>query len=237
MRDDVDFGRRISQKVKEIKENKENLGRIAGNYNERYKKEVADGTKLLSEGLSQGISESEIRQSYHGFLPTVQTPLLNFLYFLLRESDSDNYYGKTHYERRNRIDEYLIKHNQIEHTENHDASAEEIDKALDDLTREMYRETYSHNERQQVNKQFDKEKDTRTDEDETELKDTPDMVNYLYGAVSLETFNKIKKLKALSKSSNESEAFLAYRKALELCKEYGLEFDRIPCYVEPKKKS
>ena len=46
--------------------------------------------------------------------------------------------------------------------------------------------------------------------------------------------NKIKKLKALSRSSNESEAFQAYRKALELCKEYNLEFDRIPCYVEQK---
>ena len=43
---------------------------------------------------------------------------------------------------------------------------------------------------------------------------------------------KIKKLKALSQSPNEKEAFLAYRKCLELCKKYDLEFDKIPCNVK-----
>jgi hypothetical protein len=58
------------------------------------------------------------------------------------------------------------------------------------------------------------------------------MVEYLYGNITLDMFNKIKKLKALSKSPIDAEAFAAYRKALELCKEYNLDFDRIPCYVK-----
>jgi hypothetical protein len=49
--------------------------------------------------------------------------------------------------------------------------------------------------------------------------------------MSHDMFVKIKKLKALSKSPNENEAFLAYRLALKLCKKYGLEFDKIPCDV------
>ena len=45
-------------------------------------------------------------------------------------------------------------------------------------------------------------------------------------------FDKIKKLKALAQSNNKNEAFLAYSKAIELCKEYGLNYDKIPCYVK-----
>jgi hypothetical protein len=43
-----------------------------------------------------------------------------------------------------------------------------------------------------------------------------------------ETFVKIKKLKALSQSDNENEAAAAFIKCRELCKKYGLEYDKIP---------
>jgi hypothetical protein len=42
------------------------------------------------------------------------------------------------------------------------------------------------------------------------------------------TFQKLKKLKALAKSDNEEEAFLAFRKCMELCKKFNLEFDKLP---------
>ena len=59
----------------------------------------------------------------------------------------------------------------------------------------------------------------------------PGMGTFLYGDVTLEMFDKIKKLKALSKSPNDQEAFLAYRKCIGLCTKYKLEFDKIPCDV------
>lgn len=64
------------------------------------------------------------------------------------------------------------------------------------------------------------------------VKETPDVHTFLYGNVTADTFVKIKKLKALSKSPNENEAFVAYRKCLEYCQLLGLEFDKIPCDVK-----
>jgi hypothetical protein len=58
-----------------------------------------------------------------------------------------------------------------------------------------------------------------------------DMDTFIYGEMSNKTFQKIKKLKALSKSENEKESFLAYRKCLELCKRHGLDFDKVPCNI------
>ena len=64
-----------------------------------------------------------------------------------------------------------------------------------------------------------------------ESNDPVEMETYIYGNLTVADFKKVKKLKALSKSTNENEAFLAYRKCIELCKKYGLEFDKIPCEI------
>lgn len=191
IRDDPDFGRRISKKVQEIKQDKQNLLAIADEYGAKYKQEIMEGTerraKLLTEGRERGLSEEEVMATYGGgFLPTVYTPILNLLYFMLRESEPDSYYGRSHYQKRDRLNE------QFGHLQE-----EEIKSAV--------------------------------------LKEPPKMEEYLYGNLTLDQFNKIKKLKALSKSPNEAEAFQAYRKALEICREFGLDFDRIPCYVKQRK--
>ena len=55
---------------------------------------------------------------------------------------------------------------------------------------------------------------------------------FIYGSLTTSEFKRIKKLKALSQSPNEEEAFLAYRKCLQLCKKYHLEFDKIPCNIK-----
>lgn len=184
---DPDFGKRLSKKVEEIKHDKKNLMALADDYGSKYQQEVMEGTqkraKLLTEGAARGLSEEEVMSQYGKFVPTVYTPILNLLYFLLRESAYDPYYGDARYRDRDKLDEQF--------------------KGLHEA-----------------------------DFQSEVLKEPPDMVEYLYGNVTLETFNKIKKLKALSKSSNKQEAFLAYTKAMELCKEHGLEFDKIPCYVK-----
>ena len=184
MQEDPEFGRRISKKVEEIKHDKKNLLNAADNYGERYKQEIIEGTqlrgRLLSEGTSRGLSEEEVMSQYGKFVPTVYTPILNLLYFLLRES-----------------------------------ADEDADK---------------YRQRDRLNEQFGH---LREDDFKSQvLKEPPEMVEYLYGNVTLDMFDKIKKLKALSRSANKHEAFLAYTKGMELCKEYGLEFDKIPCYVK-----
>lgn len=184
MRDDPEFGRRISKKVEEIKNDKKNILECADTYGERYKQEILEGTekrnRLLTEGASRGMSEEEVMCQYGRFVPTVYTPILNLLYFLLRETADDD--------------------------------------------ADRYRQ------RDKLNEQFGhlREADFKSDV----LKDPPEMVEFLYGNVTLDMFDKIKKLKALSLSANKHEAFSAYTKAIELCKEYNLEFDKIPCYVK-----
>ena len=232
MRDDPDFGKRISKKVQEIKEDKANLLCAADDYGKRYQQEILEGTEkralLLTEGAAKGLSEEDIMAQYGRFVPTVYTPILNLLYFLLRESEGGD---RNLYERRDRINEQLIKSHQVDHS-NDETTMEDVDALLDELRQKDYDETRSSPKRQEINQQFQKEKLSRTQEEAVKLKDTPDMVNYLYGNITLDTFNLIKKLKALSKSPNEKEAFLAYRKANDLCKKYNLDFDRVPCYVK-----
>ena len=60
------------------------------------------------------------------------------------------------------------------------------------------------------------------------MENTPEMFEYLYGNITLKEFGVLKKLKALSKSNNEHEAFSAYKKCLKLCERHNIEFDRIP---------
>jgi hypothetical protein len=61
------------------------------------------------------------------------------------------------------------------------------------------------------------------------LEDIKDMDMEILGKCSsYDMFKKIKKLKALSHSSNENEAFIAYRMCQELCQRYQLDIDRIP---------
>jgi len=189
IRDDPDFGKRISKKVEEIKADKTNLLKLADEYGGRHRDEILKGTekraKLLTEGKSRGLSEDEVSQEYGRFIPTIFTPLLNMLYFMLMESENDPHYGTQHYQERNRLDEQF-------------GSLRE-----DDI-------------------------------EKTILKDTPDIEEFLYGSVTLDQFDVLKKLKALTQSSNIEEATLAFRKGKELCDKYGLIWERIPCNYKKK---
>lgn len=165
---------RFEKKIKEVKKNKQNLLSAAEEYNNQHKEEIREGTRqkalLLAEGESRGLSEEEIFKD-KGFIPSVYTPILNFLYFMLKDcNDIEN-------------ELKLLRENaELEH-------------------------------------------------ENIEI-DAPEMEEFIYGNMTHDTFKKIKKLKALSRSKNEKEAFLAYRKCLELCDKYSLEFDKIPCNLD-----
>lgn len=236
MRDDPEFGKRISKKVQEIKVDKQNLLNVADQYGERYQQEIVEGTlqraNLLTEGKSRGLSEDETMAQHGKFVPTVYTPILNLLYFLLRESEVPD---RDKYRRRDEIDQELLRANLLEHTDGTQRDID-VDSVLDEFQKTLHQKTKVEDKRAEFNRRIDEEKLSAKEEDKIRLKETPDMVSYLYGNITLDTFNKIKKLKALSKSPNEKEAFLAYRKAVALCEEYKLDFDRIPCYVSGQEK-
>lgn len=205
LRDDPDFSEALAKKTEAVKKDKQGLVAAAKTYTQKYEKEIEEGTKLrqklLTEGAQQGKTEDEVLSSVGRFLPSRQTPILNFLFFMFREETEEvqckarleeltqHYIEKFGYEG-------FIQKLEEGATYVHEKYSEELDDILGDETEEPV-----------------------------------DMDSYIYGNMTHETFKKIKKLKALSHSPNEKEAFLAYRKCLELCKKYNLEFDKIPCNV------
>ena len=60
----------------------------------------------------------------------------------------------------------------------------------------------------------------------------PDLLEYVYNNVTLDIFNTIKKLKALSNSPNENEAARAFLKGRKLARDYNLDWNRIPCNLD-----
>ena len=203
LRDDPDFAGALQAKKEAVKKDKQNLLSIAESYAEKYHDEIVEGTKkrqkLLTEGQSQGLTEEEIFKGNKQFMPTVYTPILNFLYFMFREEAKD--------ER----------------------------KKIQTLTEEYIKEFGYQNLIDAMQEDSDPEKEENTTLEDILSADThapEESDHFIYGNMDHDTFKKIKKLKALSKSPNEKEAFLAYRKCLELCERYGLEFDKIPCRVK-----
>lgn len=98
LRDDPDFTKLFAKKAVDIKKNKSDLLEAANSYQEKYSDEIEAGTKkrqfLLEEGKSKGIgaglpdqlAEAKIFENNSIFIPTKQTPILNYLFFLLRET-------------------------------------------------------------------------------------------------------------------------------------------------------
>jgi hypothetical protein len=213
LRNDPDYVGALSKAREDVKKTKEGLLQKSKEYCEKYQKEIEEGTKLqqklLTEGKSQGLTEEQI---FYGksFIPTKRTPILNWLFFFMRDED-------TH--QKSQTPEELLK----EYIDRFGSEYEDIND-----------ETIS------MMKGINTDLPTGYDDEDIELEDVlsdnssepVEMDTYIYGNLSIAEFKKLKKLKALSKSSNENEAFVAYRKCLELCKKYGLEFDKIPCNIK-----
>ena len=244
MQSDSEFGRRISRKVEEIKCDKQHLAAIASEYSSKYEKEIAAGEKLkqnlLTEGEHRGITREEALCG-HGFIPQLCTPILNMLYFLLRESENDQYYGSQHYERRDRMNESVVKSGRAKIEETYDSinfselSESEATRILNEFIDDQFAPESSPG-RKAANARFDNEKRTRPKEENVTLKEPENMVEYLYGSLTLDQFDILKKLKALAMDNvNPHESFLAWKKGHELCKKFGLEFEKIPCYNKKNK--
>ncbi len=241
MRDDPEFGKRITRKVQEIKHDKEHLTAIAKDYSKKYEQEVKEGTelrnRLLTEGSQKGLTEEQIMGSLGRFVPCVRTPILNLLYFMIRESEGDAHYGKRHYERRDQMNEALVRNGHAAITETYnnpnltELSEAEAERILDEFVDDTFAPRTSQ-ARRMVNNAFN-DPSQRNDES-AELKEPEDMETLLYGDLTLSQFDVLKKLKNLTMSDNVSEATLAFRKGKELCDKYGLKWDKIPCYVDKK---
>lgn len=181
---------RIIKKIAEVKQNKASLLTKANEYQQKYADEIEKGTLqralLLEDGKRKGLTEAEIFKGNEIFIPTKETPILNFLYFMLRDNGE---YG-------NGVT--ILRENK------------DLDRDFKELEVEY-------------NQKYGQEVHSKVSDDN--LKDSKE---FLYGNVGMEEFATLKKLKRLSKSDNENEAFLAYSKAIKLCKELGLDFDKIP---------
>jgi len=166
---------RLKRITKQVKADKQKITNIADKYNNLYKHEISEGTErqkvLITDGFSRGYSKDEVIAS-SGFIPTIYTPVLNWLYFFMNE------------------------HKDVKK----------------ETTRQKLNEEVGH----------------MTHEEVTVMEKTPELFEYLYGNITLGTFSKLKKLKALSRSNNKHEAYSAYRKCLDLCEEHNIDFDKIP---------
>ena len=195
----------LKKKTENVKKDKQSLLNTATLYTQKYSREIEEGTlkrqKLLTEGKEKGLTEEEVFRNNTTFYPTKYTPILNFLFFTFREEANEN----TVKMQLEELTQYYIEK----------FGYEGFIKKLEEgstYTREVYAEDLD---------------DILTDD----TNDIPSSDSFIYGTMDHAMFKKIKKLKALSQSPNEKEAFLAYRKCLELCKKYDLEFDKIPCNV------
>ena len=101
LKNDDNFQKRLAAKVGEVKQDKGKILSSAQAYSKKYEKEILEGEQLkrnlLTEGGRLGKSESEVMESYGRFCPALSTPILNWLYFLLRESGDDEVFGNGRY--------------------------------------------------------------------------------------------------------------------------------------------
>ena len=74
---------KLKAKVAEVKKDKRKLTKLAENHFQNHKEEILEGTKkrqlLLEDGKRRGLTEDQVLSS-SGFIPSVYTPILNWLY-------------------------------------------------------------------------------------------------------------------------------------------------------------
>lgn len=202
MRESPDLAKRIEEGTKEVKQNKAHLMANAAEYAEIYHKEIEEGTKkrqlLLEYGKKHGKDEPAVLAEYGKFIPSRGTPIMNFIYFLMRDGNHPDWVGIY-----KKLDS---DYGHVDTKKSNVVSEEELEQIYGMLV---------HEEEQYIN-----------------VKEPKNSDYYIYGNMTHDMFVKIKKLKTLSRSDNEHEATVAYRLAIKLCKKYGLEFDKIPCFVE-----
>jgi len=211
LRQDPDFAGALTKKTEAVKKDKKSLITAATTYTQKYEKEINEGTKLrqrlITDGREKGMNEDEALHNYAitsgKFLPSIYTPILNWLFFTFREEAEAPQTAKMELEELTQY--YINKFGYEGFIKRLEAGSE--------YTHEVYSEELE---------------DLLSDDTEQPV----EMDSFIYGEMTSGTFQKIKKLKALAQSPNEREAYLAYRKCLELCKKHKLEFDKVPCNLK-----
>jgi len=77
----------IEEGKREITKNKKKIVNIASEYNNKYRNEIVEGTKqrqLMLESHA-GQKEEDVLAAHGRFIPSIYTPILNFLYFFINE--------------------------------------------------------------------------------------------------------------------------------------------------------
>lgn len=179
IKDNPDYIDRIQELAVEVKKDKSKILSMASKYNNKYEKQISEGTKkrqlLLAERVNHGQSPEEAERSL-GFIPSIYTPILNWLYFFMMEE-------------------------QIPEKE---------------LLRSEQEEQYRHLLHENVNVKG--------------MDNVPDVFVVLSGKnISYENFKTLKKLKQLAtKNDSINESIQAYKKCLQLCEKFDIDFNKIP---------
>lgn len=184
LKDNPDFAKIFAKKAGDLKKDKAGLVEASQNYQKKYEREIEQGTMkralMLEDGQRRGLKEEQIFQDNQVFIPTKQTPILNFLYFILTESIRED---PTVRELHLLKEEYERKYPEAAHELNDSGESKEL---------------------------------------------LPEMVSYIYNGIDSEDrMCTLKKLKTMSMSDNEKEAFIAFRKGREMAKKYNLDWDKI----------
>jgi tetratricopeptide (TPR) repeat protein len=225
LRDDPDLSKRLAKVKEAVAKDKSTLLQNAQEFNKQYEEEIDEGTKkrqkLIAEGKSQGLQEHEISWGSQ-FLPTRQTPILNFLYFLLRD-------------RSNNVDKQIEQLRKIQEERFKNINIEEMDAESVYMLLKATGDTHLIEEAQdELNKKYGSLQDDFEADDSDNLEEAPEMDSLYFEAIGHDVFKKLKKLKALSRSPNRNEAFAAYTKCIELCESLGINFDKVPCNITSK---
>lgn len=158
-----DYSKHLEKRFKEVKQDKKNLLDAAKVIAQQHAEEIEEGTRkrqlLLAEGEQRGLDEEDVMRAYGRFIPTVRTPILNLLYFILKDEAPPAF------------------------AELRKEFFEKFGHEYDGLSKEELEEKYGREEHIEP-----------VDEN---VEDPPEMMEYIYGNVSLKKFQIIKKLKAL----------------------------------------
>jgi len=216
----------LAESKKQIKQSKQILTSNAADYNSQHSDEIDAGTRkrqLMLEAAGLDDANPEDQESFFKnsdeFMPTVQTPILNYLFFLTRD------YKDIMPELTKLREEYVDMYGYLEHdySPTHNTTAQSST-----LTDEIFNKT-----KEQHNNQFGHlTDDYELGSNDGQKTNVPHMEDYIYKNMDSKTFQKLKKLKAKSKSDNEHEAFQAYKLCMSICKENNLDFDKIPNLYE-----
>lgn len=228
MKSDPTFSDRIKAVSKNIQKDRSSVMNMASKYSAKYKEEIARGTEqeklLLTEGANQGLTPEQTMSRYGKFLPTIRTPILNWLYYFMEEEKGimNERFVSTQAKDSRMTAINLMKAElgeaQLLWEDFERTSSNDID-VITEQVKARHNKKFSHIDHSGLDKKGELQSD---------IDDSPEMMTYLYGNLTLDMFNKLKKLKALTKSPNEHEAFRAYRACVKLCDKYNLEFDKIP---------